>query len=291
MRPRSWSQGWKKGGFVALLSGLTSPRSTPKSSPDESTSSSPGIHAKGRATPATKAEPNTRRGYGRTCGGSFAWFDLDSCSWKTFQLTLLGPSESFSETFPKSGGLRNGTAFRRSQWAPPTNAIVSSCLLPTPAANRYGYNQGGEASDGPIRYSLEQLARKGMLTSGGLTPTPNARDWKDAGTTQGNRKSPNLGTMAVRAGEANTPSGLIPTPTSRDCTAARRHGYMENANPGTTLTDWAFELKDCPDSRGETSRCLNPRFVEWLMGIPIGWLKTTCVCAIETINSTSAGTA
>ena len=52
-------------------------------------------------------------------------------------------------------------------------------------------------------------------------PTPNKRDWKDSGATQGNRHSPNLGTAVHRA----TPAG------------------------GT----------------------LNPDWVEWLMGWPIGW--------------------
>jgi hypothetical protein len=53
-------------------------------------------------------------------------------------------------------------------------------------------------------------------------PTPNARDWKDAGGgTQGNRKWPNWGTIAAQSSPA-------------------------------------------------TGR-LNPEWVEWLMGWPIGW--------------------
>jgi len=52
-------------------------------------------------------------------------------------------------------------------------------------------------------------------TESGLWASPNARDWKDTGPTQGNRKSPNLGTQA--GGK------------------------------------------------------LNPTWVEWLMGWPLGW--------------------
>lgn len=45
--------------------------------------------------------------------------------------------------------------------------------------------------------------------------SPNARDWKDSGVTQGNRKSPNLGTQAIRA-SGLTPDGRPSTPKSSD---------------------------------------------------------------------------
>lgn len=63
-------------------------------------------------------------------------------------------------------------------------------------------------------------------TASGFLPTPQARDWKDTGPTQGNRKDINLGTYAARH----------PAP-------------------------WATSV-------GGT---LNPEWVAWLMGWPIGW--------------------
>lgn len=61
---------------------------------------------------------------------------------------------------------------------------------------------------------------------GGQWPTPNARDWKDTGATQGNRHSPNLGT-AVHT-HTQQPSCLkFPTPQAHDATAGttRPHGW------------------------------------------------------------------
>jgi hypothetical protein len=53
-----------------------------------------------------------------------------------------------------------------------------------------------------------------------------------------------------------------PTPTAMDCRSSRRDGYMITGHPGTTLTDAAD-----PGGAGK----LNPRWVEWLMGFPLGW--------------------
>jgi hypothetical protein len=65
------------------------------------------------------------------------------------------------------------------------------------------------------------------------------------------------------------PAGMIPTPSATDAKGSRRHGYMIEGNAGTTLTDYALGTSDSPGSRGEKLLCLNPRFVEWLMGWPI----------------------
>ena len=75
-------------------------------------------------------------------------------------------------------------------------------------------------------------------------PTPNARDWKDSGVKQGNRKSVNLGTWAAR----------FPTPVASD-TYHRRGKYKQ----GGTALSTAVGGK------------LNPSWVEWLMGWPVGW--------------------
>ena len=78
-------------------------------------------------------------------------------------------------------------------------------------------------------------------TGCGLWASPNARDWKDSGASQGNRKSPNLGTQ-------------VHWPTPR-----------------------AFMHKDSTTDRGKfnlgekVGGKLNPTWTEWLMGWPLGW--------------------
>jgi len=67
---------------------------------------------------------------------SLAKFDPDSSSWKTPQYSLLGGLESFSETWPRWGTMRNGECWVRQTWEPRTKEIGSG-LWPTPTARDY----------------------------------------------------------------------------------------------------------------------------------------------------------
>lgn len=99
-------------------------------------------------------------------------------------------------------------------------------------------------------------------------PTPNARDWKDSGPTQGNRKSPNLGT-AVH--QWPTPKSSVSGPDFARAGRARSGGHdlatavaIKNGatGPGARATK---------DGSRKPGGQLNPTWVEWLMGFPIGW--------------------
>ena len=76
----------------------------------------------------------------------FAWYDPSSRLWRTYQCSLIGEWEPFSETWPKAGMTRNGVAYRLTLSA--ANTEDCGCfLLPTP-----------QASDGlRLRFSLENL--------------------------------------------------------------------------------------------------------------------------------------
>lgn len=69
-----------------------------------------------------------------------------------------------------------------------------------------------------------------------------------------------------------------PTPTRSDAKLSRRHGYMTEGNPGTTLTD-AVVSHHGGETRGGGRKHAapfvpNPDFVEWLMGFPEGWTRS-----------------
>jgi hypothetical protein len=85
-------------------------------------------------------------------------------------------------------------------------------------------------------------------TESGLLPTPNARDWKD-GKTAGKRKSPGLG-VVVHWPTPRTPSG------GPDNSANK---LRPSGHQGTT------------NLQGAVGGKLNPMWVEWLMGWPLGW--------------------
>jgi hypothetical protein len=94
-----------------------------------------------------------------------------------------------------------------------------------------------------LLWELQTLEPTTSGTECGLWASPNARDWKDSGASQGNRKSPNLGTQVH-----------WPTPVTDDI-SHRKHKYAQG---GTALST-------------KVGGKLNPTWVEWLMGWPLGW--------------------
>jgi hypothetical protein len=102
------------------------------------------------------------------------------------------------------------------------------------------------------RGDLIQAIRGNENTHYKLWPTPNQRDWKDTGATQGNRKSPNLGTMVHQWA----------TPTKAD--AQGGPGRSDKRKGGDNL-------------RTQVGGSLNPSWVAWLMGWPIEW--TACAAS------------
>jgi hypothetical protein len=105
-----------------------------------------------------------------------------------------------------------------------------------------------------------------------LWPTPQNRDWKDTSSSQGNRKSPNLGSMVHIAADDRK---MWPTPAAT------------TANEGESHQSWMArrkalipELQKCgmplaqaiyKDDPTKDKQQLNPTWVEMLMGFPIGW--------------------
>jgi hypothetical protein len=112
------------------------------------------------------------RDYGESSSGQFANYDPHTSSWRTSQHSLFGGLIEFSETWPRAGILRNGTAFRRRPLAPLTDEIASG-LLPTPTAS-----DGKGAVSGPSL--VERMAHsRGVrleehLYRQVLLPTPSA---------------------------------------------------------------------------------------------------------------------
>lgn len=114
-------------------------------------------------------------------------------------------------------------------------------LLPTPTAQSYGTNQGGSAGrTGPLRPSLQTMALRN------LWPTPLATDGSKGGPNQRGGKGDLRLASAVH---------LWPTPAARDWRSGK--GRKDNGH-----------TPQLPEQIGGQ---LNPRWVEWLMGWPIGW--------------------
>ena len=157
----------------------------------------------------------------------------------------------------------------------------SGLWLPTPSSISYGSNQGeGMGRVGPVRHSLESMARHDMW------PTPQHRDGTPRGAQAKRYLNPD------RSNDLPDAVKLWPTPTKNanaDCPSERRRNTPALSS-AVTSTDadmmvcgCGYEFPEnlgkyrCPNCLGEyegrskPAGSLNPDWVEWLMGWPIGW--------------------
>ena len=259
---------WSRVPWLRVLYGTIFQPSTADSSVASWISSLRASLARETASQESAPASTTNDGCGPSCGESSSSAEPGGCSSRTSPesstSTAAPRSRRSSTRWPRAGGLRNGTVSQREPSAPRTSAIVGSCSLPTPTASDYGSSQngingvGGE-NERPSagRPSLGTAARTGQLSA------------------------------AVQALRAR---GSIPTVTANDAKAGGVAGnWTEESgrHSGTTLTDLVVRKVD--SKRGATSRgslqrgestgtgggVLSPRFVEWMMGWPPGWVQTT----------------
>jgi len=175
-------------------------------------------------------------GCGLSSLGSFARFDRDSSSWKTPQLSLLEGSELFSGTWPRWGLMRDGECWAQSMPAHLT-AGSGSGSLPTP-----------RATDGSKGSRSKPYAQGGTPLSMAvkLWPTPTV-----CGNYNRKGASPTSGD-----GLATAVAEMLPTPT---CNDAKNNGPPSQAD------------RNSPPLNSVVGGPLNPTWVEWLMGWPLGW--------------------
>ena len=186
-------------------------------------------------------------GYGRSSEGSYASYDRDTSSWRTYQGCLFEEWETFSETFPPSGMMRSGALFPLPQWVLPTSEKGSSSL-PTPTA------QDAKNDGGPSQFRRNSLPLNALVK---MWHTPLASDYK-------NMDSSNQESLSNQVKKWPTPSA---TP--------------RGAHTGTEAGEVSADGKSRTSAKGVKfgatlqtavgSGQLNPTWVEWLMGFPLGW--------------------
>ena len=120
LRPSSW-RGWKTRLWIRLLSGTISRPSMASLGADSWISSLLASRVSHQAPPAHEKESGTTAGSGPTSKESFAKYDRDSSSWRTFRgysTSITGePLPPYSGTWPNSGTMRNGISYRQKEWA------------------------------------------------------------------------------------------------------------------------------------------------------------------------------
>lgn len=158
------------------------------------------------AAPASKV---SSPGSGASSLAWFATWNPSGSGWKTAQLSLLGDSESFSATWPRSGLMRAGMCFPRPTAAPRIFVSESGSspgvVFPTPCTVDSGsmFNQSDSAG-AALRPILGAMARHN------LWPTP---------TVTGNNNRP--GASKKSGTGLATAARTWPTPTASEATRGR----------------------------------------------------------------------
>ena len=279
LRPYCWS-GWKTRPWSQrLFSQATSLTSTGLRSLVSQIAWSQDFPASHGPSQASSGESKTSAGYGKTLQNAFVWYDRNTSSWKTSQACLLPGLDTYSEAWPKWGLMLHGEASRQAPWEPATAG--KGCLSwPTPrsqdskhgAATEYELNR--DPSVDLLHVSVERH-----------WPTPAAsvvNDGESAESWEARRKKLKLkGTNGNGAGKPLTVASVSwPTPAARDGKGANSREHCETGKGRAHMDQLpnfvAHSLPPVPTTQdGETSssstRRLNPRFVEILMGWPVGW--------------------
>jgi hypothetical protein len=191
---------------------------------------------------------------GRTWLGSFAKYSQAVSMWKTAQCSLLADSDEFSETWPRWGSMRNGASYLRPTPALPI-CVSASGLWVTPSAS--DSQRGGKITAAMTGKSLAQ-----QMNTPEYWPTPTATL-----ATKGARITPRKGREGRTLIEAVS-ARTWPTPNASDATKWSNQTLADRRAKGQQV-----RLNTAVAPEGGKGGQLNPAWVEWLMGWPIGWTE------------------
>jgi hypothetical protein len=186
--------------------------------------------------------------------GSFTKYDQDSCSWKTHQCSLLGGLEPFLETWPRWGLMRDGECWEQRISAHRTSATESGL---EPDNDKFFHTPNTTGMDGGS--NSRKALKKRML------PTPTASMMPCEGTVRIMRKAWLDGEMsleealAIAGRDVRKAQGKVPT-----WTTPTAHNAKETNAPSESE-------RNTPTLAAQVGGKLNPAWVEWLMGWPLGW--------------------
>ena len=273
-RPLSW-RGWRTRRWVKLLSGTTLAPSTADAGVDAWISSLRASRASRSASPDSNGESRTSATSGRPSPGSLAAYALSGYCSKTSRVwqqpSLLmdeAPSKPSTTTFAEWVTRSRGTSSQRQRWGRRIFANDSSSW-PTPDAGvRTGFNRS--ESEGATNRPLLAEAAK-------MWPTPRAEDSEATGAHRGmpdtlNAAAGHWATPAARATKGAYSPGAL---TRRDGKSRmdlldNQAVYFQPFRPAaSTPSDGGRSSASTP----ALPRRLNPDFVEWLMGWPLGWTQ------------------
>jgi hypothetical protein len=180
--------------------------------------------------------------------GSFTKFDLNTFSWKTHQCSLLGGLDEFLETWPQWGLMRDGECWEQQTLAQTIRGTGSGL---SPNNETFFHTPCTTGLDGGSN-SRKALKKR-------LLPTPDASQ-------RGPTKDYNPQAKSQSGRTLQSFAAKFPTPQASD---NRDRGNM--SNPSVQRRVAIGKQISLSQSVHPTSGQLNPTWVEWLMGWPLGW--------------------
>ena len=242
-------------------SGMTLPPSMASRGEDSSTSSAEDSPAKISVWPGEEPASTERaRGCGRTCTESFAKYDRDSHLWRIPLSLFPEDCTEYSGTWPRAGMMLRGwcwellmSVLRTSENGYGFSPRTERHLIPTPTA--CNAPNAGSNTKGPK--SLIDVAKTGW-NPGEKWLTPVATDGLKSKFTQASLAKRYVKHPNGNLSEQMAFRQIFPTAVCRGIDGGKHSREM--------LEKIAKE-----DARGMLGGALNPMWVEWLMGWPLGW--------------------
>lgn len=239
-------------------SGTMSAPSTAGPGEDLSMSCAEGSPARTSAQPGRGPEsPVNDLASGPRWLGSLARYDPDTRSWRTAQCSLFGGLESFSGIWPRWGMMHDGECSELSTLAPRTDGNESG-LWPTPV--KYEDRAAAYTIETSFRHYVErrQTHLAQWVRDPRMFPTPTKQERAS--------NQPYDATAPIDSGRSlSTFVRTFPTPTT----------CMNKGSSPASLTrkDGRNRENDRLDHAimAQNGGQLNPTWVEWLMGWPLGW--------------------
>jgi hypothetical protein len=179
---------------------------------------------------------------------SFVKYDPDTSSWKTHQCSLLGDLDEFLETWPQWGLMQNGECWEQ------------RTLEQTIRGTGYGLSPNGvDSFHTPNTTGLDGGSNSRKALKKRLLPTPDASQ-------RGPTKDYNPQAKSQSGRTLQSFAAKFPTPQASD---NRDRGNM--SNPSIQRRVAIGKQIMLSQSVDPNSGQLNPTWVEWLMGWPLGW--------------------
>ena len=209
-------------------------------------------------SPESKKGSKTKETSGQKQGIPLASFDLDTSILKTSQTSLLmSTSGSYYPRLPKWGMIVGGELYPLRMWEPPISGKGGG-LWPSPSSMPRGPHTGRESE------GLSTISKKGVKW--GMTLETAVKKWPTPRNRMTGAVIPCRSTDKFNNLESVMARRIWPTPREGSFEGYKTRAARKGHKIAVSYLETAVDYQE-----GQTGGQLNPDWVEWLMGWPIGW--------------------